>query len=77
MLKPAFAILLLAISAHTAAQDVELWQCQQWQDKIDHYSYLRKKGGTARQMESWKQARKPYKDKFQDNKCLKYGKKLK
>ena len=54
MLKPVAAILLITCIAYTSAQDATLAGCQRWQDKIDYYSELRKKGGTARKMESWK-----------------------
>lgn len=77
MLKIFIPALVFFVSVQVTAQDASLPQCQGWQNKIDYYSNLRKKGGRAQQMESWKQARAVYEDKFQTNKCRKYGKKIK
>jgi len=77
MLKFPAAAVIVSISFQAFAQDATLPECQRWKDKIDYYSEPRKTGGSASQMESWKKARQPYKDKFQGKRCLKYGKKIK
>lgn len=59
-----------------AAQDVSQSQCQQWKDKIEHYTDLRRAGGSASQMNSWRKKQKEYGDKFYKAKCKKFGKAL-
>ena len=76
MLLRIVVIALISLSAGTSAQEVPLDKCRRWQDRIDHYSLLRKRGGRAKQMENWRQSRATYEEKFRDNKCHRYGKQL-
>ncbi|KAA1194089.1 hypothetical protein F0M18_01200 [Pseudohalioglobus sediminis] len=66
-------IAVVTVSGPVRAQDAPLWQCQQWQDKIDYYTDLRRKGGSVRDLESWKQARAEYEEKFKDAGCRKHA----
>lgn len=66
--------LLLTCITPTQAQDASLGQCQQWHSQIEYYTDLRRAGGRAQQMESWKQLRTDYEDKFKEARCKKYGK---
>ena len=77
LLSPPLAALLIAVSAPLAAQEASLQDCQRWKDKIDELTYLRKKGGSVRQMEEWKRQHRPYEQKFREYGCRKYGKQLK
>ena len=69
------AILFLTSPLH--AQELSLSECQSIKDDISRYDRLRKKGGSARQMEKWKQSRQELKSRFSKFHCKKYGKKLK
>ena len=71
-----FFLLLTVFATSASAQDLPLEECQKIQDKIYYYNDLRKKGGSAERMEEWKREREIYKDKFRDNHCRKYGKKI-
>ncbi len=72
----ALAALLISHNAPVAAQEVSLAQCQQWQDKIDKYTELRREGGSSSQMDSWRKKRREYNDKFYKADCRKYGGKI-
>jgi hypothetical protein len=74
---PLAAALLIAVSAPLAAQEASLQDCQRWKDKIDELTYLRKKGGSVRQVEEWKRQQRPYEEKFREYACRKYGKQIK
>jgi hypothetical protein len=63
---PLAAALLIAVSTPLAAQEASLQDCQRWQDKIDELTYLRKKGGSERQVAEWKHQHKPYEQKFRE-----------
>ncbi len=65
------------LSATPKSESSALAQCQYYKNWINHYTGLRKKGGSARQMEYWKQKRDPYEDSFQSENCKRFGKKLK
>ncbi len=75
-LASSLALFFAAIATHSTAQEVSLSDCQEWQNQIDYYSALRKKGGSVQQMEFWKQARREYEEKFDKNGCRKYGREV-
>ncbi len=54
-----------------------LSSCQQLKDQITYYDDLRRRGGSGYEMEYWKKQRRKAKDKFQDNNCNKWKKKIK
>ena len=56
--------------------EADLATCQRWHDRIEHYTRLRRAGGTSMQMERWRQARKSYEEKFRDARCHRWGRKL-
>lgn len=49
-----------------------LASCQQLQERIDHYSKLKRVGGSAKQMARWHSIRNKYKQRFRDKQCNKY-----
>jgi len=49
--------------------EVSLKSCQYWKDKSEYYLDLRRSGGSAKQMESWKKSRRKNKQAFHDNRC--------
>jgi len=69
-----FTAILCASVAN--AQELPLEQCQNLADRIEDYDLLRKRGGTAEEMERWRQSREKLKKKFRDNDCRKWGKEL-
>jgi len=68
--------LLLLLANLAIAQSASLEQCQYLQEQIDYYTKVRRSGGSALQMERWRQQRAEYEDEFRVNRCLKYGKRL-
>jgi len=67
-----FAITLfcyIGVAYAESGREPTLAQCQMLKDQIDHYTELRKKGGSAGVMEQWKQQREKLKEKFRDMEC--------
>ena len=73
----AVCVLLLWLAPPAHAQVLSQPECQQLQDRIEKYTSLRRSGGSARQMESWKRSRKYYEDRFRKGDCYKFGVRLK
>lgn len=46
--------------------------CQEIKDKIDHYSRLKRKGGTTSQLDHWHRMRNKYKEKYAQYNCKVY-----
>lgn len=71
--------LLLAPAAvpPTAAQDASLEQCQSLNDRIERYTALRRKGGSASKMEGWKKQLRRAEEKFREKGCRAYRRELK
>lgn len=65
-----FALLFISVNAN--AQDGSLQTCQSLKDNIDRYQSLRRKGGSARQMEGWKKYKKDNEKKFNRLNCKKW-----
>ncbi|MEE9355381.1 MAG: hypothetical protein V3U75_07300 [Methylococcaceae bacterium] len=79
MSKIGFTVILslFMFSQLVYSQDGTLQLCQSLKSNIVSYEKLRKKGGSARRMESWRQSKKNFRKKFDDNGCKKWRKKLK
>ncbi len=72
-------LVLTFITPTSNAQTNDTWpltRCQQIQKQINYYSDLRKRGGSAEQMEQWKQQREKYKEDFDRGNCKQWGKQL-
>ena len=69
--------LLLFYTTPVKASQGSLEYCQNMTDKIRYYSLKRKKGGSAKSMENWKNQRKHYQEKFTNRNCKKWKDKLK
>ncbi len=69
----ALAISVLIFTNSTSAQTMTKSRCESLRDEIEHYSSLRRKGGSASQMERWKQERKKLEEKYKEGGCKKYG----
>ncbi|HKK22469.1 MAG TPA: hypothetical protein VJ947_02195 [Pseudohaliea sp.] len=66
----------LPLSALALEADADLETCQRWHERIEHYTRLRRAGGSSLQMERWRQARKRYEEQFRDARCHRWGRKL-
>lgn len=71
--------LLLApgMAAPTGAQEASLAQCQALKDRIERYTAQRRKGGSARQMEGWKEQLRRAEAQFEEKDCRAYRRELK
>ena len=68
--------LLVATSGPARAETGSLEQCQRIKDRIAHYTDKRRAGGSARQMQSWKDARQTSQREFKRYRCHRYGARL-
>ncbi len=59
-----------------AGEDAELRQCRKLKREIDHYTELRRHGGSGKQMDAWKAARWEREKAFSDLRCSYYGSQL-
>ena len=69
-------VLVIALGSHHLrgeARALPLDDCRKIQRKIDHYTALRRGGGSSKQMESWKRKRQEYKDRFRLGNCKRHG----
>ena len=72
-----FALLLAPVTAPPAdAQDASLEQCQALKDRIERYTALRRKGGSASKMEGWKKQLRRAEEKFREQGCRAYRREL-
>jgi hypothetical protein len=72
------AILLLALLTITpvAAQTETLAKCQTIKDRIERYTGLRRKGGSASQMQQWKEQLRASEEQFRRADCKDHRRKL-
>jgi hypothetical protein len=69
--------LLLAFDLQAAPPpDKTLERCRYLSAKIEHYTRLRRAGGNANRMESWRKSRARYEAEFRDLRCYKYRARL-
>jgi hypothetical protein len=70
-------ILVLALWFHcpagVQAQSLSLERCKGIREKIERYDVLRRKGGSAAQMDSWRKSRAKLEERFRQGNCRKYG----
>lgn len=69
-------LLALAVPLPATAQTVSLEKCQALKDRIDNYSRLRRKGGSASQMDGWKRRLRRAEAQFREYECRDYGREL-
>ncbi len=68
------AILLSAtVILPVLAQSLTLGDCSRLREKIDSYDDLRRKGGSASQMASWKKSRAALQERFRNGDCRQHG----
>ncbi|WOJ98094.1 hypothetical protein R0137_05835 [Congregibacter brevis] len=78
------ALIVLAVGACFAADGFAagggaainskaLQRCVYIDDKIEHYTRLRRKGGSNAQMASWRKSRSRYEDEFRSARCRQFS----
>ncbi len=70
-------VFALGISSSGMAQDLSLEKCRQLKDQIEHYTKLRRAGGSASKMDRWKRLRADKQGAYDQGDCRKYRGKLK
>lgn len=80
---PALVAFLLVCAAPAASgaeggprADPKLERCRFLHARVEHYTRLRRGGGSSVRMERWRQARKRYEKEFRDLRCYRYGRRL-
>jgi len=70
------ALLLLAFSQAplALAQAMDREACEAMKKKIDQLEELRRKGGSASEMDAWKRELRKYETSYLKARCKKYGK---
>ena len=72
-----FTLLLASVVVQpVAAQEASLEQCQALNDRIERYTALRRKGGSASKMEGWKKQLRKAEEKFREKGCRAYRREL-
>ncbi|MCB1843286.1 MAG: hypothetical protein KDI09_10020 [Halioglobus sp.] len=76
--KTAALALLLALPTGAQAQDDEarLKECRKLHERIKHYTGLRRKGGSAARMESWKKQLRKHEARFRELDCSDFRREL-
>ncbi len=71
-------IISVVISPASAAAKKQgtLEECQYIKKRIEHFTELRRSGGSSGTMETWKKHRARYKDEYSDLRCTKWRNKL-
>jgi outer membrane lipoprotein-sorting protein len=72
----AIVLLALFLTAPVAAKPATLEQCQGIKDRIERYTGLRRKGGSAGQMQQWKEQLRANEDQFRRMDCKDHRRKL-
>jgi hypothetical protein len=74
---PFLLALLLAFDLQAAPPpDKTLERCRYLSAKIEHYTRLRRAGGSANRMESWRRSRARYEAEYRELRCYKYPARL-
>ena len=73
----AVVLLALFLTTPVAAKPASLEKCQAIKDRIERYTGLRRKGGSAGQMQQWKEQMRASEDQFRRTDCKGHRRKLK
>ncbi len=68
------AILLNNAALAGPAKQASLEECLQLRAEIEDYTELRRRGGSAEDMDDWKRSRRELEQRFRDMRCRRYGK---
>ena len=66
----------LLFSGGAAARDGSPEQCRRLEERIDRYTELRRAGGSAAQMASWKRSRSEAKAAYREYNCHRRGSRM-
>ncbi len=69
-------LLTILITTPVAAQTVTLAKCQAIKDRIERYTGLRRRGGSAGQMQQWKEQLRASEEQFRRMECKDHRRKL-
>ena len=69
-------LLTHAASPPATAQTASLEKCRSLQERIERYTRLRRKGGSASQMDSWKRQLRKSEEQFREYGCREFGREL-
>ena len=72
-----FLLITLTFTQLSFADRGSLSKCQRLADAIEKYSDLRRAGGSAKQMDTWKRRRSDKEDQFKRYDCKDWGKRIK
>lgn len=76
MMAVAVGMLCSFLSQSIQAEERSLQSCKWLQQEIEKYDQLRKRGGSAQEMERWRQSRDDLKRDFKDGDCKRWGDQL-
>ena len=60
-----------------AASDEKLQRCRYLHRRIEHFTRLRRSGGSGAQMERWRRSRQRFEEEYRRKRCFRFGRKLK
>lgn len=60
-----------------AASDSKLERCRYLHRRIEHFTRLRRSGGSSAQMERWRRSRQRFEEEYRRKRCYRFGRKLK
>jgi hypothetical protein len=72
----AIGVLCSLLSQAIQAEECSLQSCKWLKQEIERYDQLRKRGGSAQEMERWRQSRDDLKRDFKDGKCKRWSDQL-
>ena len=70
-------VFALGISSSGLAQDLSLEKCRRLKDQVEHYTKLRRAGGSAAKMDRWKRLRTDKQEAYDQGDCRRHRGKLK
>ena len=71
------SLLAILVAMPAAAETTALAKCQAVKDRIERYTSLRRKGGSASRMQQWKEQLRASEEQFRRLECKDHRRKLK
>lgn len=65
------------VLALATASDEQLQRCRYLHRRIEHFTRLRRSGGSGAQMERWRRSRQRFEEEYRRKRCFRFGRKLK
>ena len=73
----ALSAMLIWSAVVVSKEQGSLAACQGIKDKVEHYTRLRRSGGSAKSMQGWKRKRDHYRDTYEELRCRRWGSRVK